>query len=213
MSLEWYPEQLKDHSTYKEHYYCVGRRTVIGSIVQRLDKKYLDLLDRVVRQSKLFTTQRIKFLEKVNARGFCTLPKFHLIPKIHKEVPTTPPIVPTFNWDTTNLSKVLSVHLNGKVKTYGWTVKDTTQLLKALEEIGFWDTRYDCKRPSATVREDRRDFDNRTQHSYRIITGDVTRLYINVPAEEGCRALTEIYDNAMDDTINATNVGVLMWVY
>ena len=208
MSLEWYLQQLEEHLNSNEHYSYVGRMTAINSIGQRLHKKYLDIFQKVVGPSKLFTVQQKKFLFGVQAQRFVELPKFHLIPKIHKEVPSTRPIVPTYSWGTSNLSKVLSVHLNQKVKSYHWIVKDTIQLINAFENLKLREVGYDCRHRAvaAETKEDRQKGQLRKQHSYRIITGDVTSLYTNIPTEEGCKAIEEIYDDTKDETIEVIDV-------
>ena len=115
---------------------------------------------------------------------------------MHKKEPTTRPIVPTYNWGTASLSKVLLVHLNTKVKSYDWIVKDTIELIKTFEKLTLREvgqTEHDWTQ--AAIREDRQDRQYRKHHSYRIITGDVASLYTNIPTVEGCKAIEEIYDN------------------
>lgn len=87
---------------------------------------YLNLLDEIPLPPNLR-----KYLE---ANRQFSLPKFHILPKIHKQkipVPTRP-IVGSLNWITTPFSKVLDVLIQPLLKNQDFILKNSNQLTQDL---------------------------------------------------------------------------------
>jgi len=94
------------------------------------------------------------------------LPRFHGLPKVHKEPWALRPIVPCHSYPLTNASKVLSMLLKPLVRDSPWTLESTQDLARLLE----------------TVRLDQ-------SRKYWLCTGDVTAMYPNIPRKRAHQIL------------------------
>ncbi len=110
------------------------------------------------------------------------LPRFYALPKIHKKPVAFRPIVPSFNWITSPISRALSHLLQETVASkfilgpinylveqeYNTIIKDTKSLVNILESLKITDKK--C----------------------HFITSDITSLYTNIPIHDGITTLKKM---------------------
>ena len=65
------------------------------------------------------------------------VPKFYIIPKLHKKPVKTRPIVPNYNWVTTQVSIYLHKRLWKYVQDCKWIVENSLEVVKELDELVF----------------------------------------------------------------------------
>lgn len=94
------------------------------------------------------------------------LPKFHGLPKVHKDPWALRPIVPCHSYPLANASKVLSTILKLQVRESPWILESTQDLARLLEA-----TRLDQSK------------------KYWLCTGDVTAMYPNIPRKRAHQIL------------------------
>jgi hypothetical protein len=87
------------------------------------------------------------------------LPKFRIIPKIHKDPMKGRPIVPSHHWLTTGLSQVLDRLLRPVLEKCQYVLKDSRELVKLLENLKF-------------------------ENDVILATSDVTSLYTNIDIDD-----------------------------
>ena len=97
------------------------------------------------------------------------MPKFHGLPKVHKQPWALRPIVPCHSYPLANASKVLSMILKLRVRESPWILESTQDLARELETL---------KLPS--------------HKKYWLATGDVTAMYPNIPRQRAHQILGEI---------------------
>ena len=107
--------------------------------------------------------------------------QFHLLPKIHKTLTNPPgrPIVSCVNGPTESLSKLVDHWLQGHVASLSSHVKDTTHMLRTLQQ---WNHDYGPFRDGV-----------------RLVTIDVIGLYTNIPHQDLLTAL-RFHLNSMPQT-------------
>ena len=105
-----------------------------------------------------------------------TIPKFYIIPKIHKEVMTGRPIVASANWLTTNLSIWITDELKKELSRCPYVLKDSTSLINYIE----------------------RNKESLTEGIF--ITIDVESLYTNMDIEMVIRILNRFIPKRKDIT-------------
>jgi hypothetical protein len=101
--------------------------------------------------------------------GDIVLPRFHGLPKIHKEPWALRPIVPCHSYPLANASKVLSHFLKLRVRESPWILESTQDLARLLEKIRI---------PS--------------DKKYYLCTGDVVAMYPNIPRQRAHQILGDI---------------------
>lgn len=111
------------------------------------------------------------FKKFLNAKTKAILPKFYVIPKVHKNPWASRPIVPSHSWVTSRMSEILDHLLRPLLKHFPWVVNSTRDVVKGLESAKY----------------------ERLDKLY-IVTGDVTAFYTNVPVIEGIHAIGNMYD-------------------
>jgi hypothetical protein len=133
--------------------------------VSLLKKERLLLLDKLeVKYGK--TSHTMKYLAA--HLGEETIPKFHILPKIHKFLPNlsisanleniqTRPIAGATSWITTSLSKILAIRLE-KVST-PFVIKNSAELISDLQRVAIIPEMID---------------------QYTLITADAESLYTNI---------------------------------
>ena len=167
MGRDWYMHecyrQLGDAATYKEMEtfdFDAIRYKTFGLLV-RLRKKTLPSNEA----AWLFAeTNKCK-----------TLPKFYIMPKLHKVPVKGRPIVASCGWLTTPLSQWCSHRLNAIVARLPTVLKDTGDLIARLRAVRL--------PPNAEI---------------MMSTIDVESLYTSIPVEDAMRALHEMLFDALD---------------
>ncbi|KNZ54479.1 reverse transcriptase [Puccinia sorghi] len=114
--------------------------------------------------SPIFTKQARKFI--LHSLRKPSIPEFYILPKVHKNPIKGRPIVPSFNWITTNLSKWLDYTLRPFLQEFPWILRDSKQLLQQL--------------PALSLSKD---------DSIWLLTADVTSFYSSLPNETGCKII------------------------
>jgi len=103
--------------------------------------------------SYLWPKVLLNFLKTTTAE----LPKFYIIPKMHKEPITSRPIIPSHSWVTSRSSEVIDYFLQKCLPYYHWILDSTKSFVQALREA---------------------DIDLANVY---LVTGDVTAMYTNIP--------------------------------
>ncbi|CDR48584.1 RHTO0S18e03334g1_1, partial [Rhodotorula toruloides] len=90
------------------------------------------------------------------------LPAFHHLPKVHKTPLKGRPIVPSYAWITSNLSRYIDSLLQPLVRSYSWILRDSKHLLRELAKL------------QLPLHEE-----------IWLITADIQSMYTNLPTTEG----------------------------
>ena len=162
--VEWYNEKLDalvlNNSDFTEIINYCG--------------KFIPVFDEIRRCKNKHPPQEVKdfILESCNIEDV-KLPRFHGIPKIHKEPWALRPIVPCHSYPLANASKVLSHLLKLRVRESRWILESSQELARLLEGIRI---------PSGK--------------KYWLCTGDVVAMYPNIPRTRAQQFLGEIARDA-----------------
>ena len=164
VSSQWYSEKLdalvlnnKDFTPISEALYLDMMKSVFDE-VKSFDN---DALPQEVKDYILADMS----LDKARSN----VPKFHGLPKVHKEPWALRPIVPCHSYPLSSASKVLSMILKLFVRKSPWILESTQDLARILEKI--------------TVPPGKK---------YWIASGDVTAMYPNIPRARAHQILGEI---------------------
>jgi hypothetical protein len=171
VSSEWYSEKLE------------GLIRNTKDFIPISEEIYLDMIKKVQNEISNFECRALPYEVREYILADCTLqhaekslPKFHGLPKVHKEPWALRPIVPCHSYPLTNASKVLSELLKPLVRSSKWILESTQDLARLLETI---------RLPSAD--------------KYWLATGDVTAMYPNIPRERAHEIIAEIADAENED--------------
>ena len=104
-------------------------------------------------------------------------PIFYLLPKIHKQNNPGRPIVSQINGPTSKISQFVDVHLKSSAQTTKSYIKDTTDFLYKLSQIG--------EIPENSL----------------LVTIDITSLYTNIPHADGIKAARKALNSRRDKSI------------
>ena len=104
------------------------------------------------------------------------VPKFHGLPKVHKQPWALRPIVPCHSYPLSNASKVLSMILKLRVRESPWILESTQDLARKLETIVI---------PS--------------HKKYWLASGDVTAMYPNIPRARAHQIIGDLCAEVDDD--------------
>jgi hypothetical protein len=159
MDLPQYDSLVIQHLAVETNYTKV--RTGIPqmqSLIDLLSQKYTAF----TKNCYLYKNEK-KFLKSYHAdHPEFTLPKFYVLPKLHKSGPLKGrPIVGATNWITTPISKLLDIRLRRTITTFPSILKNSQQLVQELEIGNKGDSTY-------------------FNQNLRFIVGDVASLYPNV---------------------------------
>lgn len=194
MSVEWYLDQVRSHLHDTTAYRYIAE---IGSDAatacsdnsyfefQRLCDALLTKDIAYMKYTDCLSKQMVRYIKLTKVEDFQNFPEFHVIPKMHKNPPSSRPIVPTHSWGTMRLSKVLSFMLRPFLKHTPWVVKDI-----------------------AAVKEQLLGFRMLPDTEYAIVTGDVSSLYTNIPLPDGYKAIRELTRTVLQLQYPAEMTGV-----
>ena len=134
---------------------------------------YLQMMENVFNEIKNFDNEglipeiREYILANCNRESAeKNLPKFHGLPKVHKEPWALRPIVPCHSYPLTNASKALSQALKPLIQESPWILESTQDLARTLEGIKLDQSK-----------------------KYWLCTGDVTAMYPNIPRDRAHQIL------------------------
>ena len=161
---EWYKKKLDalilNNSDFTEIIDYRGKFTPVFDEIRKCENKHLpqEVKDYILTSCNI---------EDVK------LPRFHGLPKIHKELWALRPIVPCHSYPLANASKVLSDFLKLRVWESRWILESSQELARLLEGIRI---------PSGK--------------KYWMCTGDVVAMYPNIPRTRAHQILGEIARDA-----------------
>ncbi|MGL4335486.1 MAG: reverse transcriptase domain-containing protein [Turicibacter sp.] len=174
MPLTWYNNQvmahLNDQTTYEE--------------VESIDlfRIWSELSFAINDLKKLpFKPERLK------EKSF-EVPKFYVMPKLHKNPVKTRPIVPNYNWVTTEVAIWLHKQLWPYVKNCEWIVENSLQVVKEVDELNL--------------------IENPLIYSI-----DVESMYTNIDIGEGLRTIRKLLLlKGCDNYLSIVIIRLLSWV-
>lgn len=180
ITKEWYEREVHKH---------LEDRSVYQPVL--LHEGWLDeLQERVSTKIKELRLPRRyqKFLNTAKN----DLPRFHIIPKIHKEPWASRPIVPSHSWITTQASEIVDLTLRPLLKTMPWVVNSTTEVVRHLHIL----------RKGADLR------------NCWLVTGDITAFYTNIPPYDCTQICFKLYKKiaTRDSEINPKQLGHLLQI-
>jgi hypothetical protein len=128
-------KHLHDNNTYK-----------LLTTNDRLLKPYywkaliIRISDQIIRYRNNIPPSEISFLQKFKNKLEYSIPKFHVLVKLHKWKDLTlakpsRPIAGAIDWITTHISKLLTIYLQDAMKSHTQVLKNSQQLTLALSNI------------------------------------------------------------------------------
>ena len=148
LSWDWYHDQCEKHLRNQHNYLAHGHDIYI--LQERLNK---------IMDKEQLTGPIKKYLLESDTK----VPKFHVIPKVHKTPWASRPIVPSHSWITSRASKVVDYFLQKALVKIYWVLQSTRDFVKKLT------TAYQV--PG-------------NLKGYTLATGDVREMYTNIPVDE-----------------------------
>ena len=142
----WYQAQCRAHLSKTNNYRAHAHDVFI--LMEKLRK----IWERHYLHGSI-----VKFLEQSSA----TVPRFHVIPKVHKKPWSSRPIVPSHSWITSRASQVVDYFLQKALKQVYWVLQSTRDFVRKL--------RTTCK--------------TRPLSGCTLVTGDVREMYTNIPID------------------------------
>lgn len=128
MHINHYHASIMQHLSDEKTYQIVGN--INGNewemTMELLFEEYFQLLDEIQTNLNL-TRQAYNFLHQIET----TLPKFHILPKLHKQDNATRPIIGAPKWITTTWSKWLETEL--EKYNCEFTIKNSQTLIQKIE--------------------------------------------------------------------------------
>ena len=187
VDTEWYNETALGHLNNPNNY------TLIGPVENNSNwdqiTQFLEQTITTLTQPYILPPQRgrppeippiIKFIRS-NLTNF-SLPKFYILPKVHKPTLSSRPIAGAFNWITTPASTVISHILHNKLKTKTHFINNTQHLISYIDIANSWLTSH----PNYKI-------------TY-IITGDVENMYPNIPIGQLLAFLIQEFRSIQNDS-------------
>lgn len=158
---------------------CLSRDWYLAECVKHLQSKnyfkYEDAPDTTeLLEDVLGKFDELKLPEKfrkfVHAKTESQYPRFHVIPKVHKNPWGSRPIVPSHSWITSRMSEVADSLLRPLLLEFPWVVDSTKEVLQQVQR----QIRY----PESDV---------------WLVTGDVEAFYTNVPIVQSSREIGSLW--------------------
>lgn len=118
-----------------------------------------------------------KFRKFVHAKTNSQYPRFHVIPKVHKNPWGSRLIVPSHLWIMSHMSEVADSLLRPMLKEFPWVVDSTKEVVRKLES--------QIQYPGKDI---------------WLVTGDVEAFYTNVPIEQSTRKIGAMWSKLGMDT-------------
>jgi len=141
VSKDWYLDQCEKHLQQAHAY-----RALAHVPYSDLDEQFQNLKrypwNKDIKSYLLTTTS--------------SLPRFHLIPKVHKKPWASRPIVPSHSWITSRASEILDYFLQKKARSYDFVLDSTRSFMEKLRKV-------------------------KTAENCVLVTGDVKAMYTSIP--------------------------------
>lgn len=156
ITQDWYIEQVDKHLSNTNAYLNVNLDQ------ETLEQSFYSLLKRYT-----WPTQIAKFLSTTVVE----LPRFYVIPKVHKEPWASRPIVPSHSWITSRASEVVDYYLQKILPKFPWVLDSTKSFINGLRSIPY----------------------NSLEGCW-LVSGDVTAMYTNIPAKEAYYSISPLLE-------------------
>lgn len=144
VSSEWYLEQCKLHLS-QAHAYEEVAHVPYGNLNTQYHAILKLPMDKEIR--KYFETSTT------------AIPRFHVIPKVHKTPWAARPIIPSHSWITSRASEILDYFLQKECKQYDFVLDSTKKFITQLKKI-------------------------KTDDKCILVTGDVKAMYTSIPLDK-----------------------------
>lgn len=143
ISSEWYMEQCEKHLRDLKGYEEVAKLNLeeIGEDLNHIMNTFT------------FSKEVKKYIATTTA----DLPRFHVIPKVHKTPWASRPIVPSHSWATSRCSEVVDYYLQKFTRKVPWILDSTKSFIQKIKGV------------------------QQTNDKMWVVTGDVKAMYTNIP--------------------------------
>lgn len=153
VSLSWYREQVHLHLSDKQAYDIVNTIPLEGlkwQLQQIFTSKYL-----------------LKTIRDYIESSTTTLPRFYIIPKVHKTPTSSRPIIPSHSWITSKVAEVVDWALQPLLSEFPSVLNSTSDLITKIRKEGDYSGCW-------------------------LVTGDVTAMYTNIPPLEAIETIKSL---------------------
>ncbi|CAD6499801.1 BgTH12-03908 [Blumeria graminis f. sp. triticale] len=121
VTKSWYCNEITTHISNTDAYQLVG-------LVHLHD---INMKFKSIVRNHVFSTVIKKYLNETTTE----LPRFHVIPKIHKIPWSSRPIIPSHSWITSRASEVIDYFIQPYLKNYPFELNSTKSFLAGLRKI------------------------------------------------------------------------------
>jgi hypothetical protein len=152
ISLDWYENQCSIHLSNTSAYW-----------ESELPKYSLGRELQEIYSSKYLPASIRKYIQT----STMILPKFYVIPKVHKTPWSSRPIIPSHSWIISRVAEVIDYVLQPELAKFPSILSSTTDLIKGLQKV-------------------------ESLENCLIVTGDVTAMYTNIDPWKAIEAIKSI---------------------
>jgi hypothetical protein len=182
---DWYVNKCLDHLLSSRDFVEIQEQCLRLWIMHQSRLRHLlrslgvMLKNGLLNAFRLRLSSHVQFLESSLHRTI-RLPAFYGLVEVHESPPALRPIVACHSWITTEFSRVCAYELHLLIRRdLPHILRDSSHLVKLIEAI-------DVPREYSTS-------------SFRLITGDVEGLYVNIPMEEAISRVTSLVHSHTDE--------------
>jgi len=154
VTSDWYTEQCQEHLSNTRAY--APRQIKLDSLKEEYD---------IILNTKRWTPAIARYLSTAD----CEIPRFHVIPKVHKTPWSSRPIIPSHSWITSKASEVVDYFLQPIVKSSIPVLQSTKDFVNRIKDVKL--------NPGKTV---------------WLVTGDVKAMYTNIPPDAAISVVGEM---------------------
>lgn len=172
VSHDWYDEQCLKHLSQVDAYQAVN-----DPPMDELIEVFHDLL-------KDFTWP--KEVNKYLCTTTADLPRFHVIPKVHKTPWASRPIVPSHSWITSRASEVVDFYLQKFTRQVPFILDSTKSFIEKLRKI-------------------------RLTGKCTLVSGDVRAMYTNIPVTGAKQIVSEALKKVNSDGVPLQGLWALLF--
>ena len=155
VTLDWYKEQCSIHLRNTVAYSDKNEIDMFGirhALLDILDSQYLPAS---IKKWILSTTE--------------DMPKFYVLPKVHKSPWASRPIIPSHSWITSRVAEVVDYCLQPYLTRFPTILNSTQEFISKLRQLSLPENCW-------------------------LVTGDVTAMYTNIPSPEAIDVVGSILD-------------------
>jgi len=154
VTSDWYTEQCQEHLSNTRAY--APRQIKLDSLKEEYDE---------ILQTRRWTPAIARYLSTAD----CDIPRFHVIPKVHKTPWSSRPIIPSHSWITSKASEVVDYFLQPIVKSSIPVLQSTKDFVSRIKDVTL--------NPGKNV---------------WLVTGDVKAMYTNIPPAEAISVVGDL---------------------